>query len=336
MLPTPALATTQVEASTSQPAPPEAPAAPSSPKPTQPSDAANQDGPVQEQYLLVLSGLIGSGKSTFARALVDRFPTWRHCNQDELGDRRAVLYAAQTGLLAGHNVVIDRTNIDAKQRRTWLELAQEISSAEGSTRKIITISLTLTISIKAAQERLRIRKDHETIKTAEQALEILPHFLRTYQKATTEEGFHYVLTYPAGKMSREPVEEEAKKMLFDRLETEVRAEGKLPERPPPRAGGAGRGMGGGRGRGEWRGRGRASSAVYTPHHTHQHQPYPSQHERYQYAQQGQNGITQQSVATTPSFAAAAAIPPPPTALQHQAQLEPQFQLIDTTIYPTIS
>ncbi len=67
----------------------------------------------------------GSGKSTFARALVDHYPNWRRCKQDELGDRHAVLFAARTALLAGQNVVIDRTNIDAKQRRTWLELARD-------------------------------------------------------------------------------------------------------------------------------------------------------------------------------------------------------------------
>lgn len=233
---------------------------------------------VQEQYLVVLSGLIGSGKSTFARALCQHYPDWRRCNQDELGDRHAVVYAARTALLAGHNVVIDRTNIDAKQRRTWLELAQELCAPPSSDeapeasstlpRKIITISLTLTISTVVAQERLQVRVGHETIKTAQEALRILPHFLRTYQKATVEEGFHYALSYPAAKMSSDPSADEVKEILFDRLESETRADGVLPDRLPLRVGGAGRARGGagGKGRGA-----RGASAVCAPQHQHQHQ-----------------------------------------------------------------
>lgn len=327
--------------------------------------AASESTDGEPQYLLVLSGLIGSGKSTFARALVEHFPTWRRCNQDELGDRHAVVYAARTALLAGHSVVIDRTNIDAKQRRTWLELARDVFGSSSSTttgttttpasdgsedlalpaaaapapapaapaqkgrrqREVVTISLTLTISIEAAEERLRVRVDHETIKSAEQALGILPHFLRTYQKASTEEGFHYVLTYPASKMSKQPSQPEVQEILFDRLGTEPRAEGVLPERPPPRSGGGGRGgRGSGRGRGEWRGRGRGVSAVYTPHHQHQHQPYPPQHK--QYASQDQPGA--QASSTPPSsFAAAAAaasLPPPPPQLDSPVVIETQHPL----------
>lgn len=266
-----------------------------------------------EQFLLILSGLIGSGKSTFARALTQHYPNWTRCNQDELGDRHAVVYAARNAFLAGKNVIIDRTNIDAKQRRTWLELAQELRSASPPI-KIVTVSLTLTISLDLAEERLRVRVGHETIKTAEQAMEILPHFLRSYQKATVEEGFHYVLTYPAARMSPEPTREEVESMLFAKLETDVRGEGKLPERPPTRgAGGRGRG----RGRGEWRGRGRGASAVYTPHHQHQHQPYPQRQPRQDQAATEQGGSL--SVQAPPSFAAAAAVPPP------SAPAEPDMQ-----------
>ncbi|GAC72320.1 polynucleotide kinase 3' phosphatase [Moesziomyces antarcticus T-34] len=215
----------------------------------EPLQPPRNDAP-REQYMLVLSGLIGSGKSTFARALVEHFGDWRRCNQDELGDRHAVVYAARTALLAGHNVVIDRTNIDAKQRRTWLELARELnaSTADGErTRSVVTISLTLTISIDEAERRLKLRVGHETIRTPEQALGILPHFLRTYQKATSEEGFHYELTWPATRMSQNPTRDEVNAMLFDRLSAKERGDGVLPERPPPRAGRKGEGEGGGGG-----------------------------------------------------------------------------------------
>ena len=234
MHPTPVLHAQVVEASLSDaPAPPHPAAAPEAEAHVTPStsstvsaqDVASTRPPYdgREQYLLVLSGLIGSGKSTFARALVKHFPDWRRCNQDELGDRHAVVFAARNALLAGYNVIIDRTNIDAKQRRTWLELARELQEGEEK-RKIVTVSLTLTISIEAAEERLKVRVGHETIKDAEQALGILPHFLRTYQKASVEEGFHYVLTFPAAKMGMEPSKEEVNEILFARLETEERGQ----------------------------------------------------------------------------------------------------------------
>lgn len=261
----------------------------------EPSQPPRNDAP-REQYMLVLSGLIGSGKSTFARALVEHFGDWRRCNQDELGDRHAVVYAARTALLAGHHVVIDRTNIDAKQRRTWLELARELnaSTADGErTRSVVTISLTLTISIDEAERRLKLRVGHETIQTPEQALGILPHFLRTYQKASSEEGFHYVLTWPATRMSQNPTRDEVNAMLFDRLSAEERGEGVLPERPPPRAGGRGRGRG--RGRGEARPT-RGASALHTPH--------LAQHSLLEQVQQP--GLDDSH--TPPSFAAAAAAP----------------------------
>lgn len=316
---TPVLAA-QVAAPSSSELPP-APLQPPTESPAASSSAAPADAPVStvkdgaEQYLLVLSGLIGSGKSTFARALTTHYPNWRRCNQDELGDRHAVLYSARTALLSGQNVIIDRTNIDAKQRRTWLELAAELNSA--SSLNIITISLTLTIPIELAEERLRVRVGHETIKTAEQALGILPHFLRSYQKASLEEGFNYVLSWPAGRMKLEMEKGDVEEMLFRRLEGEERGEGVLPEKPPMRAGGRGRG----RGRGEWRGgRGRGASAVYTPHH--QHQPCP----RREQSEQGQWRPTplgsNESAQAPPSFAAAASIPPPLTSLQPDAQLQP--------------
>ncbi|KAJ9478621.1 tRNA_lig_kinase domain-containing protein [Pseudozyma hubeiensis] len=288
----------------------------------------------QEQYLVVLSGLIGSGKSTFARALCQHYPDWRRCNQDELGDRHAVLYAARTALLAGHSVVIDRTNIDAKQRRTWLELARELSIPPAPTetdatpippRNIITVSLTLTISTVVAQERLQVRIGHETIKTPEQALGILPHFLRSYQKSTVEEGFNYVLTYPAAKMSMDPSADEIKAILWDQLEGQTRASGVMPDRPPPRAGGGGRGRGAARGRG-----GRGASAVYAPHHQHQHQPYPHRQPPPSFQDPGLgpaaslNALDQQM--PPPSFAAAAAAPLPTAALQSEGVTQPPTQL----------
>lgn len=298
--------------------------------------AASSYAETEEQYLVVLTGLIGSGKSTFARALVEHFPTWVRCNQDELGDRHAVAHAARTALLANRNVVIDRTNIDAKQRRTWLELARDICTpianpvsqvapvTEVKTRRVVTVSLTLTIPIQVAEQRLRTRVSHETLPTPQEALKILPHFLRSYQKPSLDEGFDYLLAFPATKMSLHPSKDEVEAILFHRLTQEYRTPGVLPERPPPRVTGAARARGAASARGMARGsgRGRAASAVYTPHH----HPYPPQQPQQLQAQQAASAADTPPLDTlgdapppSPSFAAPAPAPTsllPPLAPQH--------------------
>jgi hypothetical protein len=52
-------------------------------------------------------------QSTFAEALVTQVPNFTRCNQDDLGNRRAVENAAHRALSRGGHVVIDRTNVDA-------------------------------------------------------------------------------------------------------------------------------------------------------------------------------------------------------------------------------
>lgn len=78
-----------------------------------------------EQIVLILVGLVGSGKSTFALALERHFPKFRRCNQDELGNRRRVEAQARSALRQGLSVCIDRTNIDETQRAHWVNIAHE-------------------------------------------------------------------------------------------------------------------------------------------------------------------------------------------------------------------
>ncbi|PWN49251.1 P-loop containing nucleoside triphosphate hydrolase protein [Violaceomyces palustris] len=92
-------------------------------------DHTRHDSPPQTfQHMLVLCGVVGSGKSTLARSLHENFDSWVRCNQDELGSRDAVFSRARRSLLDGKNVIIDRTNIDPPQRRTWLDLADWVSN----------------------------------------------------------------------------------------------------------------------------------------------------------------------------------------------------------------
>lgn len=79
--------------------------------------------------LLLLVGLPGSGKSTFARRLPSS--AWLVVNQDTIhdghpGSRKQCLTAAREGLREGRHVCIDRTNMTVEQRGDFLLLASEV------------------------------------------------------------------------------------------------------------------------------------------------------------------------------------------------------------------
>ena len=135
---------------------------------------------MQDQRLVVLCGLVGSGKSTFARAVETTWPDeWVRCNQDELGNRKAVYAAAMKALASGKNVLLDRTNIDRRQRADWLELAAEFRRA--NPQRCLDVSLLyfdVPYAVRArasrthtqeCRDRLAQRLDHPTLKTPDAA-----------------------------------------------------------------------------------------------------------------------------------------------------------------------
>ena len=83
----------------------------------------------KDQVLVLLCGIAGSGKSTYARKFIGNLPAeyrkkWTVSNQDALGNRQKVLSHARTALLAKKSVIIDRCNFDVEQRAHWIGLAQ--------------------------------------------------------------------------------------------------------------------------------------------------------------------------------------------------------------------
>ena len=72
---------------------------------------------------------MGSGKSTFAQALVQNSQSsWRRVNQDTLKSRRQCVTVAQQSLAASCNVIVDRMNFDTDQRGHWVKLAADFQS----------------------------------------------------------------------------------------------------------------------------------------------------------------------------------------------------------------
>ncbi|KZP01812.1 P-loop containing nucleoside triphosphate hydrolase protein [Calocera viscosa TUFC12733] len=144
-----------------------------------------------EQVLLVLCGLIGSGKSTFAKQLQQHFPDFIRCNQDELGSRQAVEQLAISSLQKGLSVCIDRTNVDQSQRRYWIEIAQMFPGTQ-------VWALAFNTSKEVCAERLSGRVNHPTIKTHAEALEVLDRFAWQYRPPIYSEGFDRILVLADG------------------------------------------------------------------------------------------------------------------------------------------
>ncbi|PWN41248.1 P-loop containing nucleoside triphosphate hydrolase protein [Ceraceosorus guamensis] len=152
-------------------------------------------------HLLVLCGVVGSGKSSFAQSLCSlQRPRYIRASQDVLGDRQSVISLVSQNLAQRRNVVVDRTNADASQRAYWLDLGQQY----GAETDIIVFDTPFS----TCQARLRARKDHETLKSPAQALNVLRLFTKQWRMPTMEEGFEHLLVLHAREEEEEEEEEE--------------------------------------------------------------------------------------------------------------------------------
>ncbi|KAJ1306533.1 hypothetical protein OPQ81_007534 [Rhizoctonia solani] len=135
--------------------------------------------------LIILCGLVGSGKSTFATALQREFPEFRRCNQDELGRREDVEREVTVALSQGLSVCVDRTNFDPSQRRTWIDIARQYSGVE-------IWGIKMDTPYNTCHARLIERKEHPTLKTPEKAVEVLSRFSSQFVPINVNEGFNRV------------------------------------------------------------------------------------------------------------------------------------------------
>lgn len=98
--------------------------------------------------LIVLVGLQGSGKSTFAALLEEA--GWCRVSQDDLGTRHKCELLTKAELGRGINVVIDRCNFDASQRAHWIRLARDYGAVVGC----VVFAVPLSVCIQRVQSRL--------------------------------------------------------------------------------------------------------------------------------------------------------------------------------------
>lgn len=107
---------------------------------------------------VILTGLPGSGKSTFASRLAEGHPEkglqWMIANQDRMGKKECITLAGQAR--RGKRIIIDRCNPTEAERSEWLKTMHEPSKEEAA---LVYFSATSEECI----GRVQGRKNHETI-----------------------------------------------------------------------------------------------------------------------------------------------------------------------------
>ncbi|KAL3765590.1 hypothetical protein ACHAWO_003882 [Cyclotella atomus] len=119
---------------------------------------ATEANPLKNQckFVLILVGIPGSGKSTFATKLENIAPhKYARVNQDIIGNRRDCEDLTRKILSQNKIPIIDRCNFSPDQRQTWVDIASSV----GASVDCIVFSYNTEVCIR----RCRERKFHETI-----------------------------------------------------------------------------------------------------------------------------------------------------------------------------
>lgn len=157
-------------------------------------DSPQGDSCAQPRRILVLTGLVGSGKSTFAECLTSHYPeVYKRASQDVLGSRGAVESYVLRQLHQGYDVLIDRTNVDAQQRAHWLKLAKQFQdSPTGCCVEVY--SVYFATPYEECKSRLEVRTTHETLHSPHEAIKVLNIFSRQLVVPQPREGFHKLIS----------------------------------------------------------------------------------------------------------------------------------------------
>lgn len=141
----------------------------------------------KHQFVVVLVGLPGSGKTTIAHT----YPSLVRISQDDMGSKDACVAAYKEALARGDSVIVDRTNIDKRQRKLWVGLAKEAGVTD---LRCIFVDVPEYDCINRAAKRT----GHPTI-TEKLSLDKIQSIVRNFGKSlelpSLEEGFSSIYRY---------------------------------------------------------------------------------------------------------------------------------------------
>jgi len=141
--------------------------------------------------LLMLVGLPGSGKSTFAEALVASGRGWSRVCQDECGGSRRTAEAEFGHVMLrgsdhGRHVILDRCNATVADRREWLDLALIGKRDKG------VVAVFFDVAAQECKRRVAARTNHPTLPPGGRGDRAVESFAKMLQPPTTAEGFERV------------------------------------------------------------------------------------------------------------------------------------------------
>lgn len=150
------------------------------------------------QSILILAGLVGSGKSNFASYLQSIDPRFVRISQDLLGSRRACEVMAKESLDQGKSIIIDRQNFNPNQRATWIKIAQHSISKNPSIKLSVHL-IEFATPYEECLRRLKLRTNHETLHSIGEAIGILRLVSKDWIPPQASEGFdRHLILIPLG------------------------------------------------------------------------------------------------------------------------------------------